>query len=156
MTAEPALLWSIGLWLLVIAVVDIWCQKAPNLLLVLALVPAVLALVVNGNGVLDAGAGSSVAGFALGGLVTLPGYLLHKMGAGDVKLAMVLGLLSGITGAVTWLLYGFIVLGAVSLVVWFLRNYYGIGGEKIPAAAAFVAGFMGWMLWGDLPALASL
>lgn len=145
---------GVGVWTLTIAGIDTWRQKVPNLLLVLALVPAVLAVAVNGHGLLGAGVWASVAGFAIGGLVTLPGYVLHKMGAGDVKLAMVLGLLSGFPGVISWLLYGFIVLGLMSAVAMAARHYYGAPWSRIPAASAFVAGFLAWLAWGGLPLLA--
>lgn len=145
--ATPALLWSLGLWSLAIAGIDVWRQKIPNLLLVLALVPAVLALAVNQVGLLGAGIGSSLLGLVIAFAVGLPGYVLHKMGAGDVKLAALLGLLGGV-GGLWWLLYAGIAIGLMAAVAWGLRRWYGFGGPKIPAAAALVAGFWAWLLWG--------
>ncbi len=141
------LFWSISLWSLAIAGIDASRQKVPNLVLVLALVPALLALAVNHVGLLGAGPLSSIGGLVLAFAVALPGYVLHKMGAGDVKLAAVLGLLGGV-GGLWWLLYAGLAIGAMAAVAWGLRHWYGLGGPKIPAAAALVAGFWVWLLWG--------
>lgn len=138
---------ALAFWSLVVSAVDLWRQKVPNALLVLALVPAVLALVVNHVGLLGAGPLSSIGGLVAAFAITLPGYVLHKMGAGDVKLAAVLGLLGGV-GGLWWLLYAGIAIGLMAAVAWGLRHWYGLGGPKIPAAAALVAGFWVWLLWG--------
>ncbi len=141
---------AVGGWAFVVAIVDGWRQRVPNALLLLMLVPAVLAITFRGQGLLGAGAVSSVVGFLVGGLVLLPGYLSGKMGAGDVKLAAVLGLLSGFSAVLFWLLYAALVLGLMAAVAALLRYRFKTQWKKIPAAVALITGFLAYLCWGRM------
>lgn len=136
----------LGIWALAVGVYDFARRKIPNLALLLVLVPAVLALVVNGRGLLGSPPGSALAGFALALLLFLPGYALGKMGAGDVKFAACLGLLLGLGRTAEMLLIAGIGLGVTS-VVW-LKYFAGDRKTRFPAGAAFAVAFCAELVGG--------
>lgn len=129
----------LGCWALGIGLYDLWRRRIPNLALVLVLVPAVLALAVNGRGLLGASPASSAAGFALALLLFLPGYALGRMGAGDVKFAACLGLLLGGVSAASMLLLAAVGLGVCAL-IW-VKYFAGDRKARFPAGAAFAVAF---------------
>lgn len=139
-------------WAAVIALVDWRSHRIPNVALVLLLVPAVLALVVNGAGLLMLPPVPSVLGFLLGGGILLPGYVLGKMGAGDVKFAACIGLLLGPQSTCKMLLMFAIALGVLSAAVWaYHRRVPDSGKKRIAAAPAMAAAFIVQLLWNPLP-----
>ncbi|HSW12404.1 MAG TPA: prepilin peptidase [Solimonas sp.] len=149
MMVLPAIL---AAWALGIGAYDLWRQRIPNVVLLLCLVPAVLALVVNGSGLLQVAAGSSVGGLALALGVLLPGYSTGKMGAGDVKFAACLGLLLGFGRTVEMLLFAGVAMGILGL-LW-LKAMAADKKTRFPAGSAFALAFCAEMLAGPfLPAL---
>lgn len=130
-------------WALTIAWSDWRHRRVPNVLLLLLLVPALLALLINGNGLLGVERWPSFMGFFLAGGVLLPGYALGKMGAGDVKFAACLGLLlGGLWPTVRMMLVFGIVLGAISVFsLWYYRRDPDAPEKRIAAAPALVLGF---------------
>lgn len=111
--------------------------------LLLLLVPAALALVVNGKGLLGVGALPSLIGFLGAGAILLPGYAFGKMGAGDVKFAACMGLLLGPLATCKMLLVFAIVVGALSGAVWMYHQHVpGVGQRRIAAAPALAVGFI--------------
>lgn len=130
------------LWAGAVAWFDLRQHRVPNLLLVLLLVPAVLSLVLDRKGLLGVAVWPSALGFLLGGALLLPGYVMAKMGAGDVKLAAVFGLLLGWLPLLNLLLLAALLLGAVSaLVLWLDRGRQESGQRRIAAAPVLVAAF---------------
>lgn len=79
-----------------------------------------------------------LAGTAVGALVLLPLYLLNGMGAGDIKLMMVLGAFGGPQFAVAGGLCGLIVFGLCALLA--LRAGFSIRAQRWPFAPALAAG----------------
>jgi len=128
------------IWAGVIAGLDLKTRRIPNAALLLVLVPAVLALVVNGKGLLGVSSLQSLGGFLVAALM-LPGYYWKQMGAGDVKLVACLGGLLGFAGGLELLLVGFSFLGLISLAVWFMQRWGFVLPKRIPASPAFVAAF---------------
>lgn len=128
------------IWAGVIAGLDLKTRRIPNAALLLLLMPALLALVVNGKGLLGASPLQSLGGFMVAVLM-LPGYFWKQMGAGDVKLVACLGGLLGFAGALELLLVGFCFLGLISLAVWFMQRRGFALPKRIPASPAFVAAF---------------
>jgi prepilin peptidase CpaA len=124
-------------WALAIVVWDGRCRRIPNMLLLLVLIPATLAVLVNGQGLLGAGAGASFTGMALSALL-LPGYALGQMGAGDVKFSACLGFLLGGWAALEALLLAALLLGALAL-GW---RWLAPQQASLPAAGALAGGFM--------------
>lgn len=131
-----------------------WRQhRIPNVGLLLLLVPASLALVVDGKGLLGIAVWPSVAGMLMAGIL-LPGYVLGRMGAGDVKFAGCLGLLLGPWATVKMLLVFAIALGLVSLVMLLHARWSAESRtRRIAAAPALVLGFIvqlcfpQWLPW---------
>lgn len=137
----------LGMWAAVIAGFDIRQRRVPNVLLILLMIPAVLALVINGVGLLGERWGSSVGGMALGFALTVPGYALHRFGAGDVKFAAMLGLLLGADRGFEMVLGASILMGVTALALLALRRQLQ---ARFPAAPMLSAAFVVEMLWGPL------
>ncbi|AXQ30771.1 prepilin peptidase [Solimonas sp. K1W22B-7] len=129
----------LGTWALAIGVYDLVRHRIPNLALLPVLVVAVLALAVNGRGLLGVTPASSAAGFALALALYLPGYALGKMGAGDVKFAACLGLLLGWVHAAEMLLIAGVGVGVISM-VW-IKFFGGDRKSRAPNGAAFAVAF---------------
>lgn len=129
------------LWSLAIAVIDWRERRVPNALLLLLLVPAIVLLILQVDGLLAATWPASLLGLAAGFAVTLPGYWAGKLGAGDVKLAAVLGFVQGWPQVAWTLLAAALMLGAMSLAV---VTHYGLANARlvrIPGAVALAGGF---------------
>ncbi|HUP91896.1 MAG TPA: prepilin peptidase [Solimonas sp.] len=107
----------LGGWAGAIAWSDWASRRIPNAALVLLLVPAALALAINGQGLLGQGVWSSLGGMALAFGALLPGYVSGRLGAGDVKFAACLGLLLGLACTVEMLLAIAIAQGVLSAVM---------------------------------------
>lgn len=139
----------LALWAALIAAHDLATRRVPNLALALVLAPALMALALNGAGLLGVGWQSSLAGLGLGLALTLPGYALGKLGAGDAKFAAVVGLLLGVHNTLTCLLAAGLGLGLTAALAWLARRDLKL---RIPAAPALALAF-GATLFGLLPAL---
>jgi len=138
-------------WAAAVSWKDWRSHRVPNVALLLLLVPALLALVVNGKGLLGVALVPSLIGLLVGGGILLPGYALGKMGAGDIKFAACLGLLLGPIATFRMLLVFAIVIGIVSAVTWFYhRQITGAGRQRIAAAPALALGFITQLFWDQL------
>ncbi|WP_206362836.1 prepilin peptidase [Stenotrophobium rhamnosiphilum] len=134
---------GLAIWAVAIAWKDWRSHRVPNVALVLLLVPALLALVVNGKGLLGVAILPSLMGFFIGGGILLPGYAIGKMGAGDVKFAACMGLLLGPLATLKMLLVFAIILGALSAAVWLVHRHVPESGKRrIAAAPALAVGFI--------------
>jgi prepilin peptidase CpaA len=129
-------------WALAIAAYDWRVRRVPNGLLLVLLLPAVIDLAWSGSGILGATPGNSLLGLLVGFGMTLPGYMLGRLGAGDVKLAGVVGFVLGWPFALWFLLLSALLLGAMSLSVVTLFGFANAKAVRIPAAVALAAGFM--------------
>lgn len=134
-------------WSACIAWYDFRQRRVPNALLILMAVPALLALIVNGAGLLGERWSSSVGGMAVGFGLTLPGYIMRRFGAGDVKFAAVLGLLLGVGRGFEMVLGASILMGITALALLALRRQMQ---ARFPAAPMLGAAFVVEMLWGPL------
>lgn len=95
----------------------------------------------SGTGLLGASLAASVLGAFVGGLVLLPGYLWFRLGAGDVKLAAIIGLLIGWNGLPWFFLLAALILGLMSLVVVAGVGAINARAVRLPAAVALGGGF---------------
>jgi prepilin peptidase CpaA len=102
-------------------VTDLRSRRIPNVLTFGASAAAVLFGAVSGG---LAGAGWSLAGWAVGCAVFMPWFLLGGMGAGDVKLLAALGAWAGPSAAVWMALYAGIAGGVFAVVVSLMRGYF--------------------------------
>lgn len=143
---------GLAFWAAAIAWNDWRSHRVPNVALILLLVPACLALVVNQKGLLNVAVLPSLIGFVVGGAILLPGYVLGKMGAGDVKFSACMGLLLGPLATLKVLLMFAIVLGAISAVIWmYYRDVPDKGKQRIAAAPALALAFIAQLFTGALP-----
>ena len=96
------------------AAVDVWARRVPNPLTlgIAALGVTLAATHTSGVSVI-----SSVAGFALGLLLMLPGHVIGATGAGDVKLFAAVGTLLGTTRTGMAFLYPAIAGGVLAVVI---------------------------------------
>lgn len=85
-------------WLVVLSVIDLRCRRLPNVLTLPGAAVILAASVLDGSG-----AHAALGAVALAA-VYLVGFLLGGMGAGDVKLALGLGAVTGGLGVGAWLL----------------------------------------------------
>lgn len=136
---------ALGSWAAAVAWIDWRQRRVPNLALLLLLVPAALALVVQRQGLLGEGVLSSLGGCGLAFAATLPGYLLKRFGAADVKLAGCLGLLLGAVRTLEMLLLAAVLLGLLAITLLLAGSSRE---SRFPAAPAFAAAFAVGMLWG--------
>ena len=113
-------LWLYTTFLLAVMVIDFEHRRVLNIMLAPAAVAALLlSLRPGGPGIVSATLGG-LAGFALFAVIALLGR--GKMGAGDVKLAGVIGLMTGYPAAFTALLLGVIFGGLAALALVLARR----------------------------------
>lgn len=133
-------------WALLVAVADWRWRKVPNGLLLALLLPTLAMLLFEGQGPQAAGWLSSLIGMLLGLVVTLPGYAVSRLGAGDVKLAALMGFVQGWPLLVWTLMAGALLLGSMALL---MVLHFGLANARtvrLPAAVAFVGGFIATLL----------
>ena len=81
-------------WAVSIAYFDARFRRIPNLLTLGAWLVAVGLLLINHVSLWGSEASSAVLAAGFGLLMTLPAYLIHRLGAGDVKYIVAIGLLT--------------------------------------------------------------
>lgn len=85
-------------WLVALSVIDLRCRRLPNLLTLPGAAVILAVSTFDGSGV------QAVLGAVLLAAIYLVGFLLGGMGAGDVKLALGLGAVTGALGVGVWVL----------------------------------------------------
>jgi len=96
-------------WAALAAWVDWRSRRLPNVLTLGAVFLALLSLLWFGKSWTGAPASTAYAGFGVALLLTLPGYVFGKLGAGDVKLLAAMGLLSSTSALLTTFVIGALV-----------------------------------------------
>ncbi|MAT64078.1 MAG: hypothetical protein CMN57_00340 [Gammaproteobacteria bacterium] len=86
----------LGLWALMAAGFDLRRRRLPNLLTLGGLAVGVAVVLVSGASLLGMAPASAWQGLGLSLLLTLPAYALGQLGAGDVKLAAAIAMLTGL------------------------------------------------------------
>ena len=147
MTAAALVTAALLIWAFAVAALDWRQRRVPNLLLLALLLPAIATLAWQGKGLLAATWPVSLLGMAVALAVTLPGYAVSRLGAGDVKLAGVLGLVQGWPSVAWTLMAAALILGAMSLAVVLHLGIANARSVRMPAAVAFAAGFAVVLLW---------
>lgn len=137
---------ALTVWALAVAAFDWRQRRVPNPALILVVVPALLALVVYRKGLLEIEVWESLAGFAFGTVILLPGYIAKQLGAGDVKLAAVMGLLLGIRNLLPALLVAGLTIGLMAVAAKIKFRKSENQSYRLPGAVALVVGFE-WSLW---------
>ncbi len=111
------LIWISVAWLALCIVTDMFWRKLPNVLTLGMYIPALLLLIFSQNTILGTSVASALAGWAIAVLLTLPAYVINWLGAGDVKLLSVMGLIGGLS----FILFSFVFAALVtfmSLMIW--------------------------------------
>ncbi|MEO6698032.1 MAG: A24 family peptidase [Paraperlucidibaca sp.] len=103
----------IWLWLVACAVVDAREQRVPNALTLSFMMLALLQLMIYQLTLAGAPASQGIIAAGLALLLTLPGFILGRMGGGDVKLLVALGFASSPS-----LVVGGFIYATVALVLW--------------------------------------
>lgn len=114
------------------ASIDVRTHRVPNWL---TLGTATLGLALAAADLSGVSVGGALGGFALGLLLMLPGHLMGKTGAGDVKLFAALGTLLGPTPTALAFVYTAIAGGVLALLVAICRGRFG---ETLEGAATLV------------------
>ncbi|HEY1076542.1 MAG TPA: A24 family peptidase [Fontimonas sp.] len=124
-------------WAATIAVWDLRYRRVPNAALVVGLLLLLASFALSLRSPLGADWQSSLIGAALAAALTLPGYALRKLGAGDVKMAAILGAFAGWAGTIEILLLAALVLGLMAAAAMAGRRQ-----ARLPAAVALAAGLI--------------
>ncbi|MDP3858544.1 MAG: prepilin peptidase [Stagnimonas sp.] len=151
--SREAIVAALLIWAVLVAIVDWRSRKVPNLLLLAVLLPAGAVCFWRGQGLLGVSLPGSFIGLVVALLLTLPGYLVSRFGAGDVKLAAVMGFLQGSDAVLLSLLLAALLLGAMSLLMVLQLGLESARKLRLPAAVALSGGFVGVLLvsyWGNL------
>lgn len=143
-----------GAWAIALATFDWRQRRIPNALLAPAAVLALIALLIQGASPLGASGLAVAKGAGLALVLTLPGYLLRALGAGDVKLLFVIALLGGV-----WITLGSFAIGALltaagGLIGMKVRSLLGLDpkqGRHLPFGSALAVGLIIMMFAGDAP-----
>lgn len=133
---------ALAVWTLGLAYCDLRFRRIPNLALLAIAAPAVLSVILCGQGLLGADYRQSLGGLALGGAPFLAGYRSGDVGAGDVKLAALQGFVLGAGWMVPALLVSGLVLGAMALAARLGARRSGRALPLLPAGVALAAGFL--------------
>lgn len=134
--------YALAVWAVWIAWDDWRRRRIANASIILVLAPALLSLILEQRGLLGAQAWPAALGLGLAVAITLPGYALNMLGAGDVKYAATLGLLLGGWSAVRMMLVFALLLGSfAALVLWRSTEGEGFLKRRIAAAPALTLGF---------------
>ncbi|RRQ21439.1 prepilin peptidase [Thiohalobacter thiocyanaticus] len=113
---------GLGLWALVAAGFDLRWRRLPNLLTLGGLAVGVLVVLASGASLLGMAPASAWQGLGLALLLTLPGYALGQLGAGDVKLAAAMAMLTGLVHFIAAFALAAILALAVLLTCRFVRD----------------------------------
>ena len=104
------------IWCLACAIYDLKQRRLPNFLTLGMHIPALVVLILTGQGLLGASVSSSFAAWGLALLLTLPAYAFNWLGAGDVKFLAALGLLTGLNFLLTSYVFAGLLSGLIVLV----------------------------------------
>lgn len=138
-------------WALSILALDFSIRKIPNILSLGGCVVGVGWLMSTGHAMTGVGAMQAMLGFGLALLLTLPGYLMHALGAGDVKLLCAIGLLCGLQITVEAFILAALLAGLVALFYWCYGRFLGShpGPKPVPFGAALAAALIVSLLRPD-------
>jgi prepilin peptidase CpaA len=87
--------WIMGGWVIACGGYDLAVRRIPNILTLGAHGGALAMLAVTGQGWLGASPSSCFAAWALALVLTVPAWVLRRLGAGDAKLLAAIGLMGG-------------------------------------------------------------
>jgi prepilin peptidase CpaA len=137
----------VGIWALSVAAMDIAQRRIPNFLVGGAALVCLFVLAWIGQAPLGGGAWSVAGGLALALLLTLPGYLMRQLGAGDVKMLLAVATMGGYGLVLYTFISGALIAGVVALGCLLTRSYpWGASlpqtGRFLPFGAALACGLI--------------
>lgn len=110
-------LWAVLIWSAIVGYFDVTARRIPNWLSLGAATVAVAVLAVQGESAMGGAPGSVLAAAGLATALTLPAYIGGLLGAGDVKLAVAMALLTDF-GTVVFSIIGGSLLAGFWAVLW--------------------------------------
>ncbi|HZX32440.1 MAG TPA: prepilin peptidase [Rhodocyclaceae bacterium] len=134
-----------ALWAVALAYSDCRHRRLPNVATLGGGLIGLLALAVTGTSPLGASGMSMLAGSGLALLLTLPGYFLRQLGAGDVKLLLAVALLGGTAAVLAAFVVGALVTVAAAGLWIFVAPRFGLmpgSGRWLPFGAGLALGFV--------------
>lgn len=143
---------GLGLWAAGAVWMDVRRRRLPNVLTLGAAAVGLGWLVVRGASPGGAAVDDALWGAGLALVLTLPPWLRGAMGAGDVKLALAIGLMVGTIPFVAAYLVGSILAGVWAAVQLCMRrtaapSREGGSGRTVPFGAALAVGLLAVLLW---------
>lgn len=141
MPTEDVITGALLMWAIGIAAADWRWRRVPNLLLLALLLPTLTLLLLRGTGPLLVAWPASLAGAFIAASLSLPGYLARRLGAGDVKLVGMLGLLLGWPNIGWMLLCAALLLGLMSVATVAALGFAAARPLHLPAAVPIAAAF---------------
>lgn len=124
LTAVPVQYGVVGGWAVACGGYDLAVRRIPNVLTLGAHGGALAILAVTGQGWLGASLSSCFAAWALALVLTVPAYVLKRLGAGDAKLLAAMGLAGGMEAMlVAYVIAGLLVGGTA--IVWMTAYRWG-------------------------------
>lgn len=132
-------------WCLGVIVYDLSVRRIPNLFGLIALAGTVLAFALTGHSVLGASWPAVLLGLVCVLALGLPGYALHWLGMGDVKLLLSIALLGGWDVALVSFVVGAVLAALVALCILTIARSTGYpmsARRWIPFGAALSIGLL--------------
>ena len=120
------------LWLMACAYMDAREQRVPNALTLPMMALALLQLALHQSSLSNAPASAALIAAGLALVLTLPGFILARLGGGDVKLLLALGLASSPPVVLASFIYG-----SVALACWALVRRWRFGTNLASPEMAF-------------------
>lgn len=133
-------------WVLTIAVSDLTRRRIPNVLIFGALIASGVSFVFTAKSPLGASPVAAIIGVGLALFFTLPGYLMRRLGAGDVKLLLAIAALGGAMATLASFIVAALLAGGFAMLWLTMGPLLGrpaqFGCKTLPFGAALAAGFI--------------
>lgn len=133
-------------WALIVAGLDLRSRRIPNGLLLAAAVPALAVFFFRDQGWLGQTLQASTMGMLVALLILLPGFLLKRLGGGDVKFAACCGWFLGTAGSGLMMLGMALMLGVLSVIAILFRRAEGQSMKRLPAGPSIAVAFIATLL----------
>lgn len=140
------------LWAMSVAYSDMTERRIPNYLVFGAALVCLFVLAWDGQAPLGGDLLSVAGGFGLALLLTLPGYLTHRLGAGDVKMLLAVATMGGHALVLQTFVIGALLAVLPALAYWYFPGRLGgrvpcpTSSRCLPFGAALGGGLIGSLL----------
>lgn len=142
-------------WACVLAYQDIRFRRLSNILTLGAIAVGLIWWIFMGASILGANGISMLKGSITALVLTVPGYMIRKLGAGDVKLLVAVAVMGGFASTlVTFVIGAFAALAVAIATVWLAQRLSfdrsSHTGKWLPFGAALAFGFVVTILTGPV------